>query len=491
MAIIISNETIAPAVYGGAEEAQPVANSVLDANIQFGKGSIAKVLKKVGSNDPNIYFGNDASTGAGIVVADGKLMSSKVLDVKVIEEVPEQKDQDGSIITAFVPAGLKITYVQDGSVGEATLTTSTSGLESRIKALEDFNKVADSDGKINTVKDILDWFDSVSEASTNYTVTVDGSVMDLGKGQAGLLTSVAHNKKDIADIKATIDSLDVTDTSVGNGNVVVKYKQENGLVTISDVSVTETSALFTETTQDTSANLSVGDASALLTGESISAIKNYVDAVALANQEEITIKTDSSAYLTVDASNDHLIGVNVTTLGEAVGLTKREDGTWVTPNGDTTVAPGLATAADVAAEIVADEKVIAAALNEHEIAINALEDKQITVSSTTGNITDLSTGSTAASGSLTVNGSIINTNNYVPALENIVFNGAGATKTYTIKNGDTSVVETIVSVDASTVITSLLNIIQAERVRANNAEATLQQQLNEHENRLKWIELGE
>ena len=489
MAIIISNETIAPAVYGGAEEAQPVANSVLDANIQFGKGSIAKVLKKVGSNDPNIYFGNDASTGAGIVVADGKLMSSKVLDVKVIEEVPGVKGDDGTI-TGFVPAGLKITYVQDGSVGEATLTTSTSGLESRIKALEDFNKVADSDGKINTVKDILDWFDSVSEASTNYTVTVDGSVMDLGKGQAGLLTSVAHNKKDIADIKATIDSLDVTDTSVGNGNVVVKYKQENGLVTISDVSVTETSALFTEATQDTSANLSVGDASALLTGESISAIKNYVDAVALANQEEITIKTDSSAYLTVDASNDHLIGVKVTTLGDAVGLTKREDGTWVTPEGVTTVAPGLATAADVAAEIVADEKVIAAALNEHEIAINALEDKQITVSSTTGNITDLSTGSTAASGSLTVNGSIINTNNYVPALENIVFNGAGATKTYTIKNGDTSVVETIVSVDASTVITSLLNIIQAERERANNAEAKLQWQLNEHENRLKWINLG-
>lgn len=489
MAIIISNETIAPAVYGGAEEAQPVANSVIDANIQFGKGSIAKVLKKVGTNDPNIYFGNDASTGAGIVVADGKLMSSKVLDVKVIEEVPGVKGDDGTI-TGFVPAGLKITYVQDGSVGEATLTTSTSGLESRIKALEDFNKVADSDGKINTVKDILDWFDSVSEASTNYTVTVDGSVMDLGKGQAGLLTSVAHNKKDIADIKATIDSLDVTDTSVGNGNVVVKYKQENGLVTISDVSVTETSALFTEATQDTSANLSVTSASALLTGESISAIKNYVDAVALANQEEITIKTDSSAYLTVDASNDHLIGVNVTTLGDAVGLTKNGDGTWVTPEGVTTVAPGLATAADVAAEIVADEKVIAAALNEHELAINALEDKQITVSSTTGNITDLSTGSTAASGSLTVNGSIINTNNYVPALENIVFNGAGATKTYTIKNGDTSVEETIVSVDASAVITSLLNIIQAERVRANNAEATLQQQLNDHENRLKWIELG-
>ena len=490
MAIIISNETIAPAVYGGAEEAQPVANSVLDANIQFGKGSIAKVLEKVGSNDPNIYFGNDASTGAGIVVADGKLMSSKVLDVKVIEEVPGVKGDDGTI-TGFVPAGLKITYVQDGSVGEATLTTSTSGLESRIKALEDFNKVADSDGKINTVKDILDWFDSVSEASTNYTVTVDGSVMDLGKGQAGLLTSVAHNKKDIADIKSTIDSLDVTDTSVGNGNVVVTYKQENGKVTISDVSVTETSALFTPAAENTSANLSVGDASALLTGESISVIKNYVDAVAAANQEAIEINNDSSAYLTVDASNDHLIGVKVTTLGDAVGLTKSENGTWVTPEGVTAVAPGLATAADVAAEIVADEKVIAAALNEHELAINALEDKQITVSSTTGNITDLSTGSTVADGSLIVNGSIINSNNYVPALENIVFNGAGATKTYTIKNGDTSVEETIVSVDASAVITSLLNIIQAERVRANNAEATLQHQLNEHENRLKWIELGE
>lgn len=488
MAIVISKTKEEPAVYG-ADEAQTVANAVLDANIQFGKGSIAKVLEKVGKNDPNIYFGNDASTGAGIVVADGKLMSSKVLDVKVIEEVPGVKGDDGTI-TGFVPAGLKITYVQDGSVGEATLTTSTSGLESRIKALEDFNKVADSDDKINTVKDILDWFDTVSEASTNYQISIDGSIMDLGKGQAGLLTSVARNKKDIVDIKATIDSLDVEDTSVGAGNVVVKYKQENGKVTISDVSVTETSALFTEATQDTLANLSVGNTSALLTGESISAIKNYVDAVALANQEAIEINIDSSAYLTVDESNDHLIGVKVTTLGEAVGLTKREDGTWVTPEGVTAVAPGLATAADVAAEIVADEKVIAAALNEHELAINALESKEITVSSSTANITDLSTGSTAETGAFTVDGSIITSNTYVPALENVVFDGTGATKTYTIKNGDTSVVETIVSVDASVVITSLLNIIQAERVRANNAEAKLQQKLNEHENRLKWIELG-
>lgn len=488
MAIIISNETIAPAVYG--EEAQPVANSVLDANIQFGKGSIAKVLEKVGTNDPNIYFGHDASNGAGIVVADGKLMSSKVLDVKVIEEVPEVKSDDGSIIKAFVPAGLKITYVQDGSVGEATLTTSTSGLESRIKALEDFNKVVDSDTQINTVKDILDWFEGVSEASTNYEVTVDGSIVTLGQGQVGLLTSVAYNKKDIADIKATINSLDVADTSVGSGNVVVKYKQENGKVTISDVSVTETSAVFTPAAENTSANLSVTSASALLTGESISVIKNYVDAVAAANQEAIEINNDSSAYLTVDASNDHLIGVNVTTLGDAVGLTKSGNGTWVTPEGVTTVAPGLATAADVAAEIVADERVIAAALNEHEIAIKDLENKEIKVLPSTGDITDLSTGSTVADGSLIVDGSIITSNNYVPALENIAFNGTNATKTYTIKNGDTSVVESIVSIDASVVITQLLNIIQAERVRANNAEATLQHQLNEHENRLKWINLG-
>lgn len=109
MAIVISKTKEEPAVYG-ADEAQTVANAVLDANIQFGKGSIAKVLEKVGKNDPNIYFGNDASTGAGIVVADGKLMSSKVLDVKVIEEVPGVKGDDGTI-TGFVPAGLKITYV--------------------------------------------------------------------------------------------------------------------------------------------------------------------------------------------------------------------------------------------------------------------------------------------------------------------------------------------------------------------------------------------
>ena len=66
---------------------------------------------------------------------------------------------------------------------------------------------------------------------------------------------------------------------------------------------------------------------------------------------------------------------------------------------------------------------------------------------------------------------------------NIVYNASNneLVRTNTIVKG------CIVSIDASVVITQLLNIIQAERVRANNAEAALQHQLNDHENRLKWI----
>lgn len=511
MAIIISNETIAPTVYGANEVPE-----VQKANIQFGKGSIAKVLEKVGkTDDPNVYFGYDSTNKAGIVVADGKLMSSKVLDVVATEEVaatyytegdeiPEGKNV-GDVKTQLVPASITITYVENKEIKTATINVPGADLEKRVKAIEDL-VYADENNTIDKLQEVLTWFAEVSDTKESYTVKLgegeDAPTVELGKGQLGLLTSVAQNKKDIEDLKAVIDDLDVEETEVGDGNVTVTYSETDGKVEISSVDVAETSGTFTAATEATDddeakpANLSVAEADAakLLNAGAIANIKAYVDAVAEANQEGVTIAEGSEDYLEVDADDDHKIGVKTTALGDAVGLTKVVDEktgavTWTNASGEI-VPTGLATAADVAAEIVADEEVIAAALNEHELAIKNLASKAITVTSSKNNIVDLSTGGTTETGEFTVVDGKITKNDYVPALDNIPFDGTDATTTYTIKNGDTAVEETIVSVNAS-VITKLLSIIQSERVRANNAEAALKQQLNEHENRLTWIELGD
>jgi hypothetical protein len=93
-----------------------------------------------------------------------------------------------------------------------------------------------------------------------------------------------------------------------------------------------------------------------------------------------TVAGDDYLSVTENSGNDsdndynYTIGLNVVNLGDAVGMTYDETtGKWSAPEGSTAVN-GLASAADVANELVSDEKVIAAALNDHEARIDALED---------------------------------------------------------------------------------------------------------------------
>lgn len=88
MAIVISKTKEEPAVYGANEP--PVLNSAVSANmIRFGKGSLESVLAHVGEETPSskVYFGFDDTTGTGAVVTNGKLVSSKILDIIVTKEV--------------------------------------------------------------------------------------------------------------------------------------------------------------------------------------------------------------------------------------------------------------------------------------------------------------------------------------------------------------------------------------------------------------------
>ena len=99
---------------------------------------------------------------------------------------------------------------------------------------------------------------------------------------------------------------------------------------------------------------------------------NYVSGVHVSDTGALTIDQTALPQLAVKAGSgdfvavdNHQVEIKTVSLINTVGMTKGEDGTWTAG----TVAGqvnGLATAAEVAAEIVADEEVIAAALNDHE-----------------------------------------------------------------------------------------------------------------------------
>lgn len=58
---------------------------ITDKKIMFGFGSIDKVSQMIGkSDDDNVYFGYDDTSNSGIIVARGKLVSSSILDVYII-----------------------------------------------------------------------------------------------------------------------------------------------------------------------------------------------------------------------------------------------------------------------------------------------------------------------------------------------------------------------------------------------------------------------
>lgn len=85
---------------------------------------------------------------------------------------------------------------------------------------------------------------------------------------------------------------------------------------------------------------------------------------------EISVADSSTNYVEITGDDKHTISIKTSSLGD-VGLEKTSTG-WQA--GSTNSATGLATAADVAAELVADEEVIAAALNEHESRLLDVED---------------------------------------------------------------------------------------------------------------------
>lgn len=377
---------------------------------------------------------------------------------------------------------------------EADRATKAEGsLDTRVTSIETLI-TSDKDGTINKVSEVIDWFKGVEE----------------GEGGAKLLADVAANKAAIGTEKTTdkpgtgiykrIEDLEakkhtVSDVTADAGKCVSGvHVSEDGALTIEQTELAATNINATAISAGNETVAVEGDkvstqiaslaksikAAAKTADDAIKALDvtdtaedgKYVSAVSetdgkitvtRADLPTLSVKTGSEQFAAV---NNHEVEIKTTALN-TVGLIKTEAGKWQAGAVDAK-STGLATAADVAAEIVSDEEVIATALNDHENRLKTVEGKEITVSSAKSDV--------AISVAEVKDGSNVVTT----AATN--FNVTNGKVTFTIHNGDKAVAETITAYTEDTV-KALVELYAKEKARAEAAEAEL-------DVRLSWIEVG-
>ena len=369
-------------------------------------------------------------------------------------------------------------------------TKAEGGLNTRVTSIETLI-TSDKDGTINKVSEVVNWFKGVEE----------------GEGGAKLLADVAANKTAIGtknventnSIYKRIEDLEAKKHTESNAVVVPGkfvsgvHVNENGALTIDQEELAATNIKATA--------INAGDATVAVEGTNVSAqitslaksIKatsnaanaaigaldvtdtavdgQYVSAVSetdgkikvtRANLPTLSVKTGSGQFAAV---NNHEVEIKTTALN-TVGLTKTGAGKWQAGTVDAK-STGLATAADVAAEIVSDEEVIATALNDHETRLHTVETKAITVSSAKSNV------------AISVAEVKDSSNVVTTAATN--FNVTNGKVTFTIHNGDKAVAQTITAYTEDTV-KALVELYAKEKARAEAAEAELNKKLT-------WIDV--
>lgn len=377
---------------------------------------------------------------------------------------------------------------------EADRATKAEGsLDTRVTSIETLI-TSDNNGTINKVSEVIDWFKGVEE----------------GEGGAKLLADVAANKAAIGTEKTTdkpgtgiykrIEDLEakkhtVSDVTADAGKCVSGvHVNENGALTIDQAELAaaninataidagdETVAVegdkvstqiaslaksikaAAKTADDAIKALDVTDTA--VTGQYVSAVSETDGKITVtrADLPTLSVKTGSEQFAAV---NNHEVEIKTTALN-TVGLIKTEAGKWQAGAVDAT-STGLATAADVAAEIVSDEEVIATALNDHETRLKTVEGKEITVSSAKSDV-----GISVAE---------VKDSNNVVTTAATNFNVTNGKVTFTIHNGDKAVAETITAYTEDTV-KALVELYAKEKARAEAAEAKL-------DVRLSWIEVN-
>lgn len=451
-----------------------------------------------------------AETGeGGSVTKEAQIVISYIATDKTVKtlEIPvsasAQLKSLGDRLTAVetlvgTKADTKETDTAFGKIAaEADRATKAEGsLDTRVTNIETLigdAKNPDTDSVINKVTEVIDWFKDVSETEKGATL-----ISDVAANKAAIGTKTVENTnsiyKRIEDLEAkkhtvsnvvadagkcvsgvhvaedgtlTIDqaelaaaNINATAISAGDETVAV----EGDKVSIQIASLAKSIKAAAKTADDAIKALDVTDNA--VAGQYVSAVSETDGKITVtrADLPTLSVKTGSEQFAAV---NNHEVEIKTTALN-TVGLIKDADsGKWQAGTADAK-STGLATAADVAAEIVSDEEVIATALNDHENRLKTVEGKEITVSS--------------AKSDVGISVSEVRDSSNVVTTAATNFNVTNGKVTFTIHNGDKAVAETITAYTEDTV-KALVELYAKEKARAEAAEAKLDE-------RLSWIEVG-
>lgn len=378
---------------------------------------------------------------------------------------------------------------------EADRATKAEGsLDTRVTSIETLI-TSDKDGTINKVSEVIDWFKGVEEGEGGAKLLADvaankaaiGTEKTTDKPGTGIykrIEDLEAKKHTVSDVTAdagkcvsgvhvsedgalTIDQTElaatnINATAIGAGDETVAV--EGDKVSTQIASLAKSIKAAAKTADDAIKALDVTDTAVV--GQYVSAVSETDGKITVtrADLPTLSVKEGSGQFAAV---NNHEVEIKTTALN-TVGLIKDADsGKWK-PGAVDAKSTGLATAADVAAEIVSDEEVIATALNDHENRLKTVEGKEITVSSAKSDV--------AISVAEVKDGSNVVTT----AATN--FNVTNGKVTFTIHNGDKAVAETITAYTEDTV-KALVELYAKEKARAEAAEAEL-------DKRLSWIEVG-
>lgn len=425
----------------------------------------------------------DTDTVFGAIAKEGDRATNAE---KTISDLLGTKDDDKTKETAF---GKIADEKERATEAEGKLNTRVTNIETIMGDAQN----PDADSVINKVTEVIDWFKDVSETEKGATL-----ISDVATNKAAIGTKTVENTnsiyKRIEDLEAKKHT--VSDVTAETGKCVSGvHVDETGALTITETELAATNINATAITASDETVAVEGDkvdaqiaslaksikSAAKSADEAIKGLDvadtavegQYVSAVS-EEDGKITVTRADLPTLSVKAGSEQFVGVDnhaveiKTTALNTVGLTKNTDsGKWEAGTADAK-STGLATAADVAAEIVSDEEVIATALNDHENRLKKVEDKAITVSSAKSDV--------AISVAEVKDASQIVTT----AATNL--NVTGGKVTFTIHNGDTAVAETITAYTEDTV-KALVELYAKEKARAEAAEAKINEKLT-------WLDLN-
>lgn len=406
-----------------------------------------------------------------------------------ISDLLGTKDDDKTKETAF------------GKIADekARATEAEGKLNTRVTNIETIMGDAqnpDADSVINKVTEVIDWFKDVSETEKGATL-----ISDVAANKAAIGTKTVENTnsiyKRIEDLEAKKHV--VSDVTAETGKCVSGvHVDETGALTIDQTELAATNINATAITASDETVAVEGDkvdaqiaslaksikSAAKSADEAIKGLDvadtavegKYVSAVS-EEDGKITVTRADLPTLSVKAGSEQFVGVDnhaveiKTTALNTVGLTKNTDtGKWTAGTADAK-STGLATAADVAAEIVSDEEVIATALNDHENRLKKVEDKAITVSS--------------AKSDVAISVDEVKDASHIVTTAATNLNVTGGKVTFTIHNGDAGdadVAETITAYTEDTV-KALVELYAKEKARAEAAEAKINEKLT-------WLDLN-